>query len=316
MAKEFVLTNDDINRYGFRVLTKGIDIKSFLKNPVMFLNHDRRILPIGKWVDIQKKTDCILAKPEYDEDDELAMKVKGKEEKGILNAVSIGFDVLSISEDQKDLMPGQARPTVTKSELLECSIVDIPGNRGAIKLNYNEQLISLHDKTDLNFLNSILPNIKNSNMELRDQIILKFGLPKEATDEQILNALQKGDANEQLNAAIIALGKAQGLIDDKNEPTYKELVKSNPMAVLNLMQNTKPAKEEGVKPEKETPAKELSISELVTALKGAGEGKADDPKSWDEYQQKNPRGLELLKATDPEKFKQLYKDKYGVVPSI
>lgn len=56
MAYTFLLSDETINSYGTRVLTAGIRLENFLKNPIMLWNHTRawsdkedQILPIGRW---------------------------------------------------------------------------------------------------------------------------------------------------------------------------------------------------------------------------------------------------------------------------
>lgn len=39
--KTFVLSDESVNSYGFRVLTDGIALDNFKKNPVMLWNHTR-----------------------------------------------------------------------------------------------------------------------------------------------------------------------------------------------------------------------------------------------------------------------------------
>ena len=43
----FVLHDESVNTYGFRMLTSGANLEEFKKNPVMLLNHDDYSLPIG-----------------------------------------------------------------------------------------------------------------------------------------------------------------------------------------------------------------------------------------------------------------------------
>lgn len=50
MAKKkhtFVLTDESVNGYGYRVLTSGGRKEQFLKNPVMLYSHEYGLLPIG-----------------------------------------------------------------------------------------------------------------------------------------------------------------------------------------------------------------------------------------------------------------------------
>jgi hypothetical protein len=132
--KRIILTTNDLNRKGYRILTEGIDTTAFAKNPVMFYDHNTYRLPIGKWEDLTVENGVMTAIPVFDEKDEEAMKVKQKFEDGYLNCASVQVRPLAMSEAPEHLLEGQRYKTVTLSELLECSIAGIPGNQNAVKL--------------------------------------------------------------------------------------------------------------------------------------------------------------------------------------
>lgn len=52
-SKTFVLHDESVNTYGFRMLTSGVNLDEFRKNPVMLLNHNDYSLPIGRWENIR-----------------------------------------------------------------------------------------------------------------------------------------------------------------------------------------------------------------------------------------------------------------------
>ena len=157
MAHTFILSDESVNSYGFWVKTVGIDLKQFKKNPVMLYDHRQySLMPIGKWTNIRIEDGKLLADAEFDQEDELAQQIEKKVENGILRGVSIGFNALSLSEDKEVLKPGQTRPTVTKSIILEASITPFPANRNSLKLqDSNGELIEL----SANKLNTIIPKI-------------------------------------------------------------------------------------------------------------------------------------------------------------
>lgn len=39
--RTFVLSDSSLNRYGFRILTDGLQIENFKQNPIMFWMHKR-----------------------------------------------------------------------------------------------------------------------------------------------------------------------------------------------------------------------------------------------------------------------------------
>jgi len=135
---ELTLTDESLNRYGTRILSKGVSLANFKKNPVMFYNHDRSRLPIGKWEGIKNTEGKLRATPNFDSGDEFAKEVKRKFEEGYLNAASVGILVTAVSNDPELMLPGQSNPTITKCELMEASIVDVPANANAVKLYYKD----------------------------------------------------------------------------------------------------------------------------------------------------------------------------------
>ena len=46
----FIISDESVNRYGYRILSRGMSTASFEKNPVVFYNHGTYSLPIGKAV--------------------------------------------------------------------------------------------------------------------------------------------------------------------------------------------------------------------------------------------------------------------------
>jgi hypothetical protein len=138
MAKKFICSDNGINSYGFRVLTSGIDLSGFKKNPVGLFNHcnddddPSYNGPICIWPDLAVEGDTLTGTPTFDMKDLKAAEIARKVEEGFLNAASIGFQILAISEDPADMLPGQTLPTITKCRLMEISIVDIPSNMNAV----------------------------------------------------------------------------------------------------------------------------------------------------------------------------------------
>lgn len=185
MEKRVRLTNDSLNSYGYRVLTSGIDLSLYEKNPVLLYMH-RRGLVIGRMTDIKVTDGEITGIPEFDEATDLSKQCKEQWEKGSLRMVSIGFDVLEVSTDKELLLDGQTRPTVTKSRIFEVSIVDIGANGDAIVLRKDGELITLGDGGDCPL--HLLSNNTNNNpqMELKT-LALELGLP-ETADEATVNA--------------------------------------------------------------------------------------------------------------------------------
>jgi hypothetical protein len=236
MAKTFTLSDESINESGYRILTSGIDISQFKKNSVMFYNHHRsddwnnqQGLPIGIWKKIRKEGAELVAEEEIDLEDDFALKISKKVEKGHLKATSIGIRVLEVSTDPKYLEKGQTRPTVTKCKLLEASIVDIPRNGNALVKLYmtndkgEEEVVELGMEGSIEKLNTILPIIKSTN-KLNMKTVLGFlKLKEDASEAEVLaaitqvknNSIQLAQENDALKAKIKKAEDEQ--VKSKNE---------------------------------------------------------------------------------------------------
>ena len=135
MNKTFVVSDESTNSYGFNVLTDGIDLSRFEKNPIMFYQHDSQKV-IGKWENVRKEGNQLLADAVFDTESELGKEVSRKVEQGFLKATSLGisFQRTDLSSDNK----------LSKCLLHEISIVSIGSNHNALKLyNDDSEFISL-----------------------------------------------------------------------------------------------------------------------------------------------------------------------------
>lgn len=195
--KEVVISSSRLNAYGFRVLTEGIDTTQYARNPILLWMHNRpfrgttdEVLPIGRVENLRVDGDNLIGTPVFDEQDEFAQKIAAKWDAGILKMVSAGLDVIELSDDPATLVQGQRRSTVTKSKLVEVSIVDIGANDDALVLFRDGKTISLStgNGQELDFLN--LSNNPKTNAQM-NQIALQLGLPENATEQEIAAAIAK-----------------------------------------------------------------------------------------------------------------------------
>ena len=210
----FVLSDESLNSYGFRILTDGIDTSLFEKNPIALWVHarsygwdkNREPLPIGKWVNLRRDGKKLVADLEFDEDDDFALSLMRKVEKGIINMVSAGLRVVTSSDDPSVLIKGQTRPTVVQSLLMEVSLVDIGANRNALRLQDEFGTdINLSDR-DGNHLLPLLSEINLfDNMKFQEQITQVLKLSDNASEAEILLAVQQSAQN----AILLAEAKGQ-----------------------------------------------------------------------------------------------------------
>lgn len=209
MADRIILSEESVNSYGFRVLTAGIDLSAFSKNPVMLYDHrSYTYLPIGTWGNLSIESGQLTAEPIFDMEDEKAAQIAGKYDRKILNAASIGFQVLATSEDPDDMLPGQTGPTVTKCLLYEASIVPLPSNTNAVRL-YNKKgdAIEMNDASALRL--ALNPNKEDMQDQHQDHTPEKEGLLAQlhAKADKILQKLS---------------GKSTPQQDNENEPETQE----------------------------------------------------------------------------------------------
>ncbi|MBY0244496.1 MAG: HK97 family phage prohead protease [Sphingobacteriaceae bacterium] len=177
-SKRFILSTSAVNSYGFRVLTEGIDLEQFNKNPVMLFNHTRpkqyegknQILPIGYWEDISIDGDVLMGTPVFDDSDDFAMSIYAKVENGTLRMASIGGNAIETTTEASLMLVGQTQPTVTKLFLSEVSIVDMGGNDDAIAL-YDTDMNAI-ELTNAQTLAIALTKETKTNIEKMKQITL------------------------------------------------------------------------------------------------------------------------------------------------
>ncbi len=122
---EFIATHQVPDGEGQVVLTHGVDLRRYLANPVILLQHDLD-KPVGRTVTlVQKELDgfpALIGEAVFPEDDEDAERCYRKIKAGLLGAMSIGFRSL---ERGPAIMSGQWDITHIRTELVEISVVTI-----------------------------------------------------------------------------------------------------------------------------------------------------------------------------------------------
>ena len=207
--KRIVLSDSSLNCYGYRVLTEGIELDGFRKNPVMLYMHARDeaaygCMAIGHWEDVRVEGDVLSAVPVFDCVDEVSAAVAAKWEAETFNAASIGIRVIETSEDGQHLLPGQTRATVTRCRLMEASIVDIPANANAVRLysRSDMEILAALPNGDCN-VPELTPN-KEVYMNLKatwKNVLAFLGVSEEQAEQTVLSAEQM----ETLNAGMARL---------------------------------------------------------------------------------------------------------------
>lgn len=199
MAKRIRISNEQLNCYGTWVKTDGANCEQFEKNPVLLYMHWRGMI-IGNIKNFKVENGEITGEPYFDEVRDESKIAKQQYDKGTLVMCSANFDVLELSEDPALLKPGQTRPTVTKSKLVEVSMVDIGGNDDAlVLLSYQGKELKLAAGEECDALPLLKTNggeqsPLNNNPQTETEmdykaIALKLGLPETATENEVLGAI-------------------------------------------------------------------------------------------------------------------------------
>jgi hypothetical protein len=321
MAKTFVLSDNSLNSYGFRVLTDGIDTSQFERNPIMLFLHNRpwrgtkdEYSVIGRWENIRKEDGKLLADAVFDLNDPFAAGIASKVENDFIRMASMGFKPLELSSDPKHILVGQRYETVTKSVIREASIVDIGSNDNALALC---DVPALYDESDaLVELSAgkvpIIPLLKTSEMELNlVEIISLLGLAENASVSEVaasITALKTAKADLETKLADVSKaqkdGEIKALVDlavSSKKITEAERAHYTKLASLDF--DTTKALLDGKKPyvslQSQTDGAE-STPELEALLKLSG------TELWRTGQ------LETLKKLSFEHFKLKYKEHFAV----
>ncbi len=226
MNKTFVLSDESLNSYGYKVCTSGIDLKQFRANPVMFYNHNRESGVIGRWENIRIEGTRLLAEPVFDEADEFARKIKSKVENGFVKSASIGistYEPFTLKDNENWVM---------KCRVIECSIVDMPSNENAVVLydkndkrvlDINEYFLSLSSNRKRTTSPDFLSRLAKM---LRLQDVSEENVLKEVKD--MLDELNPNGVNNRLKNAL-----KLGIIDQQQFCGLLDMGNSNPAAFDN-----------------------------------------------------------------------------------
>ena len=150
-SKRLIISTEALNSFGFRIITAGIDLSDYLKNPILLYSHalpqgnsKDQILPLGFMSDLQVSNNQLSGIPNFDDTDTFAISIYNKVENGTLKMCSAGLVPLEKSSNPAVMLPEQTEPTVTKSKLIEVSICMIGANPDAYAVAlYNKTGVSI-----------------------------------------------------------------------------------------------------------------------------------------------------------------------------
>lgn len=299
----FLICDNSLNRKGWRLLVEGIDREGFEKNPVCIVQHDTYSIPVGKWKNLKVENGKFTGVVEFDKNDPEAVKLYWKYRDGYMNAVSLHILPISESDSPEMLVVGQRYATITTSELLEISLVTVPGQKNAVKL-------CTIDGGEYKL--SIVPT-NNSNK-----------MAEEKDKQEVTDLKQKLEAQYKLSAEnLVKYHKQRGVVQDKEVEHLTQLAITNYESVSKLLDarttETKDGEETDGKGGNAADSKEgkqtsnegkMLAEAILSFTQGTGAGTKNERESWTylDWYKKDSEGLALMQQKEPEKFKKLEAD--------
>lgn len=298
MAKRIVLSDGNkVNSKGYRIDLSGMNTERFTDNPVMLYQHNQDKV-IGRWENWTFTENKLQADPVFDDGDELGAEVKRKYEGDFLRAASIGLIVL-------DMQLINDVWTVTKSELLEASIVSIPADAGAVVLyNENKEVLSF-EQLQLNFNNNhqqIQNQSKMQQITLSQKTVESLALPNDYTPKDVeLAVAEKDKTIATLNAQIAAAGTKErtdylnqaekdGKITAAEKTEFLKLADNGGFDSVKAIVDSRPANASA------------SLADQVTKSDLSAGRESWTYKDWSKN---DPKGLLKLKHDNPAQFEKL-----------
>jgi hypothetical protein len=324
MAKEVIISTSGLNCYGGRVLTSGIDLTQFQKNPLLLWMHrrsfDRDAMPIGRIDNLRTDGDRLIGTPVFDQNDEFAKKIESKWENGFLRMASAGIEIIETSDAPEHLLQGQTRRTITRCRLEEVSIVDMGGNDEALQLHDRSgKVLKLAAGEDNDALPLLAPEKKDDpsgtapdgkadnqtnklTQSMNKEILQLLGLSETATEQEAVGALrllkEKADKVETLQLASIT-AVVDGAIAEKRITADKK------EHFVNI------GKAAGIDSLRTTLSLMQPVRKPTEVIRQTDAPRDDEPKTYAKLSDVPADQLEKLREERPQDYERLYKAEYG-----
>lgn len=324
MAKEVIISTSGLNCYGGRVLTSGIDLTQFQKNPLLLWMHrrsfDRDAMPIGRIDNLRTDGDRLIGTPVFDQNDEFAKKIESKWENGFLRMASAGIEIIETSDAPEHLLQGQTRRTITRCRLEEVSIVDMGGNDEALQLyDRSGKVLKLAAGEDNDALPLLAPEkkddpsgtapdgkdnnqTKKSTQSMNKEFLQLLGLSETATEQEAVGALrllkEKADKVETLQLASIT-AVVDGAIAEKRITADKK------EHFVNI------GKAAGIDSLRTTLSLMQPVRKPTEVIHQTDAPRDDEPKTYAKLSDVPADQLEKLREERPQDYERLYKAEYG-----
>jgi HK97 family phage prohead protease len=189
----FVMSQEIVDRDGELVVLDGLDINEFMKNPQLFYNHESRSYPIGLVKSIRREGNKLIGDIWLNQITEESKIVKQLIDAGNLKTGSIGFSVSEANYNDKDGIY-----YLTKSELYEFSICNIPSNTGSVRIKAGAVLNQNNKKS----IDNVIGTLNSAIIDLQkilDEANSNSDENKESKTEIVNEEIQK-EKEEILNS--------------------------------------------------------------------------------------------------------------------
>ena len=139
-TRRFVLSDESVDRYNTTFAADGWELENFSKNPVVLWVHNTRALPLGK-ATARVENKQLLADVEFFDEsmNPDAPRIMAMVDAGVLG-VSVGARIIEAEyneeRESEDEVENWWNPPLDykRQELLEMSVVTVPGNPNALPL--------------------------------------------------------------------------------------------------------------------------------------------------------------------------------------
>jgi HK97 family phage major capsid protein len=224
---EAIISSEALDRHGERIDMKGMDVKKYMKNPIMAAFHDYWKPSVGRTLKLTKMTDGkLVAKFEWAKDQNPEAKILYDLYKdGFQFAFSIGFMAFEIDGN-----------TFTKTEMLEFSPVLVPANAEALILAKQKgidsrQMLS-HNVKDMNLkeiLAKKLEDLTFAEMKFLQEHKSELSTADKAKFKEVLGEDKEEDELDKKINSIVADAISAPMAEVKN--ALEALVKEDDKAI-------------------------------------------------------------------------------------
>ncbi len=317
-TKTFVLNTEAINSFNIILLTEGLVLDYFIKNPSLFIDHKVGAEDVaGRWENLRVEDGKFLGDSLFDLKDDFVAKIARKVDDGFINGASLGGRPIEWHFKEIDDVEVCI---CTKFYVLEASVVAIPSNKSCIRLyDTNNSVIenwTFSDLKKLDFVNKT-PVQK---MDFK-KIALSLGLSETASEAEILAAVNSN------NSASVQLADLQKKQKESQAGEIIQLMdkveKINP-ALASMRQTYIQLGDTNFDLAKATLEGLLTTAPVNVTLSDIARGKAfvhntnlqlpQGKETWtfSDWEKKDPTGLQQLQKSNPNGFEALYQQTYGV----